>query len=378
MNKATTSSNRHYILQSGDFQRLLDSIIGNGYRCLGPTVQDQAIVLDDVSSVKDLPVGWSDNQQAAAYRLQKNGSPAFFGYVLGPGSWKKFLYPARERLLTTTRSRSGWKAEASAEPVQKMAFLGIRPCELQALAVLDKVLLEGTYADPVYRARRSQILVIAVNCAEVGGTCFCDSMSTGPKAVSGFDLALTEIITDGKHHFVVESATAKGDEIVKLAHGVSASDQEISKADAVSTAAAKKLSKKLNTIGVKDLLARNLTHPRWKETAGRCLTCSNCTLVCPTCFCITVEDYTDLKGNSAERVRRWDSCFTMDHSYIHGGSIRNTPDSRYRQWLTHKFSSWWEQYGISGCVGCGRCITWCPAAIDVTEEIQAIRDSEKT
>ena len=133
------------------------------------------------------------------------------------------------------------------------------------------------------------------------------------------------------------------------------------------------MGREMNTDGIHDLLLANLEHPRWEEVAGRCLTCGNCTMVCPTCFCTSVEDTSDLAGVSAERSRRWDSCFTMDFSYIHGGSVRASPKSRYRQWMTHKLATWWDQFGSSGCVGCGRCITWCPVGIDITEEVRAIR-----
>jgi formate hydrogenlyase subunit 6/NADH:ubiquinone oxidoreductase subunit I len=110
--------------------------------------------------------------------------------------------------------------------------------------------------------------------------------------------------------------------------------------------------------------------------AQRCLACTNCTLVCPTCFCVAVEDTTDLAGDHVERHRRWDSCFTAGHSYVHGGSVHASTASRYRQWMTHKLSTWFDQFGSSGCVGCGRCIAWCPAAIDITEEAAAITGTE--
>jgi len=86
-----------------------------------------------------------------------------------------------------------------------------------------------------------------------------------------------------------------------------------------------------------------------------------------------VEDSSDLSGAQAERWRRWDSCFSLDHSQLHGGSVRSTTRARYRQWMTHKLANWIDQFGTSGCVGCGRCITWCPVGIDITEEVAAIR-----
>jgi sulfhydrogenase subunit beta (sulfur reductase) len=100
-------------------------------------------------------------------------------------------------------------------------------------------------------------------------------------------------------------------------------------------------------------------------------------MVCPTCFCTSVEDSTDVDGDGVVRVQRWDSCFTVDYSYIHGGSVRSSDRSRYRQWMTHKLSTWFDQFGSSGCVGCGRCITWCPVGIDITEEVAAIRATEE-
>ena len=137
------------------------------------------------------------------------------------------------------------------------------------------------------------------------------------------------------------------------------------------------MGRSMDTCNIKDLFYRNLEHPRWNNVAERCLTCANCTMVCPTCFCTTIEDVTDLTGEHAERWRKLDSCFTMDFSYIHGGSVRASTKSRYRHWITHKLATWIDQFGTSGCVGFGRCITWCPVAIDITEEVHAIRKSEE-
>ena len=130
---------------------------------------------------------------------------------------------------------------------------------------------------------------------------------------------------------------------------------------------------RLDTSDLPELLYKNLEHPRWDDVAERCLSCTNCTMVCPTCFCHSIEDVPDLDSQRSERVRLWDSCFNFDHAHTAGGNMRPDIRSRYRQWLTHKLASWIDQYGVSGCVGCGRCITWCPVAIDITEEVAAIR-----
>ena len=129
----------------------------------------------------------------------------------------------------------------------------------------------------------------------------------------------------------------------------------------------------LDTDGIKELLQGNPDNPQWDDVAKRCLTCANCTLVCPTCFCSTMEDLTDIKGDHAERWRRWDSCFALDFAKVAGGNFRTSAKARYRQWITHKLSTWYDQFGTSGCVGCGKCMTWCPAHIDITKEAEAIR-----
>ncbi|HWH71517.1 MAG TPA: 4Fe-4S dicluster domain-containing protein, partial [Candidatus Sulfotelmatobacter sp.] len=245
-----------------------------------------------------------------------------------------------------------------------------------AIAILDKVFLGGPYVDPTYQARRQEAFIIAVNCGKAGGTCFCVSMQTGPKATFGFDLALTEVLQGVRHYFVVEVGTERGAEVLRQVPHQPASAQDQAAADQVIAQTASHMGRTLDTTDIKGLLYRNYEHPRWDQVVRRCLTCANCTMVCPTCFCMTVEDVTDLTGDYAERWRKWDSCFTMDFSYLHGGSVRATPRSRYRQWMTHKLATWIDQFGTSGCVGCGRCITWCPVAIDITEEARAIRQSE--
>jgi ferredoxin len=130
----------------------------------------------------------------------------------------------------------------------------------------------------------------------------------------------------------------------------------------------------MDTGDLPDLLYGNLDSPQWDLIAQRCLSCTNCTMVCPTCFCVDVQDLSDLSGQNTERQRIWDSCFNTDFSHVHGGNTRPNIRSRYRQWLTHKLASWVDQFGELGCVGCGRCITWCPVGIDLTEEITAIRE----
>jgi formate hydrogenlyase subunit 6/NADH:ubiquinone oxidoreductase subunit I len=200
-------------------------------------------------------------------------------------------------------------------------------------------------------------------------------MQTGPQASSGFDLALTEILDGNRHFFVMQIGTAKGAEVMHDVPHRDAPAEDVQVAEQIVAQTATQMGRHLDTAGIQDLLYQNPDHPRWEEVATRCLSCANCTMVCPTCFCTTIEDVTDLTGSHTERWRKWDSCFTQDFSYIHGGSVRTSTRSRYRHWLTHKLATWIDQFGTSGCVGCGRCITWCPVGIDITEEVRALRDS---
>lgn len=356
--------------------QLLVALAGKGYQVVGPTVRDQAIVYEELSSIDDLPVGWTDEQDGGTYRLKKRQDKALFAYVVGPHSWKKFLHPPQVKLWQGQRDGKGFTVTPDNSAVPRYAFFGVRACELHAIAIQDKVFTSGTHVDPIYKSRRDGAFIVAVNCSQSASTCFCVSMKTGPKAEAGFDLALTEILETGRQYFLVEIGSKRGLEIMENVAQTDAQETDREKAANIVAKTAQEMRRKMDTDDIKDLLGRNHDHPRWNEVASRCLTCANCTMVCPTCFCSTVEDVTDLTGDHVERWRKWDSCFTMDFSYIHGGSFRATPKSRYRQWMTHKLSSWIDQFGTSGCVGCGRCITWCPVAIDITQEVRGIRETE--
>jgi ferredoxin len=361
------------VVARADMQRLIDALHTGGYRVLGPTVRERAIVYDELASIDDLPIGYTDRQEAGTYRLERREDAALFGYAVGPHSWKRFLQPPSLRLWQAARTDGGFTISPEPQDTQKTAFIGVRACELHAIAIQDRVLLGGAYADPAYAARREGVFIVAVNCGQAGGTCFCVSMGTGPKASAGFDLALTELLDNGEHRFLVEAGTTAGVEVLGAVPHRAASDGDVRAAARVVEATAAHMGRHMETAGIHDVLTRDPEHPRWTEVANRCLTCGNCTMVCPTCFCTAVEDVTDLSGERAERWRRWDSCFTVGYSYIHGGSVRASSRSRYRQWLTHKLATWFDQFGTSGCVGCGRCITWCPVGIDITEEVEALR-----
>ncbi len=372
----TMTAGSKAVLSSDALQALIVALARQGYTVLGPRVRDGAIVYDEIASSGDLPAGFRDRQDAGRYGLEPREDGAFFGYAAGPQSWKRFLHPPAQTLWSAQKTPDGFTISREEVSVPKLAFLGVRACDLDAIAIQDRVFCEGPYRDEAYATRRANVFIVAVNCSQAGGTCFCVSMQSGPKADTGFDLSLTELLDGTQHRFLAEVGSEAGAALLAELPHEPTTGAHLAAADAIIDNTAKQMGRHLDTDGLKELLQASLSHPRWEEVARRCLSCGNCTMVCPTCFCTTVEDHTSLDGFSATHVKKWDSCFTLDFSYVHGGAVRTSGAARYRQWMTHKLASWIDQFGTPGCVGCGRCITWCPTGIDITEEAAAIRASQ--
>jgi formate hydrogenlyase subunit 6/NADH:ubiquinone oxidoreductase subunit I len=397
---------------------LIRLLVLEGFEVIGPRIEQQAIVYGPVQSASDLPIGWTDRQAPGSYRLEKRQDDAYFGYAVGPHSWKKYLFPPALRLWHARRSDGAFEVHDAMPDPPRRALLGVRACELHAIAVQDKVFLDraGRFTDAHYARARERLFLVAVECEHPGGTCFCASMGTGPAVqperipllasehgdaaehardsgatrkplpMTAAPPAGTEatppppvcdlVMTELHDAFVVRAASSAGQSIIERLGLAAAAAEQVEEAQRRVEAAGRSMGRSLDVTEVRGLLHRNQEHPRWDDVAGRCLACTNCTLVCPTCFCSSVEDVTDLGLENAERVRRWDSCFNPDFARVHGGNFRPSIRGRYRQWLTHKFASWFDQFDLSGCVGCGRCITWCPVGIDVTEEITTIRATD--
>ncbi|HUC36992.1 MAG TPA: 4Fe-4S dicluster domain-containing protein [Acidimicrobiales bacterium] len=362
------------VIDRHGLDQLISSLAGRGYRVLGPVVRDQAISIGEVHGTDDLPEGWHDTQAPGTYRLEHGDDPALFAWAVGQDSIKADVFPSRSVVWRATVTEGSVRLEETVDRTPPTALVGARPCELAALGVLDKVLGGAAGGDPLYSRRRAGFVLVA-ECGTPSGTCFCTSMGTGPAAGEGFDLALSELLDEHGHRFLVRAGSDKGAELLDELSAPPADAGDLEARAAMLEDAASHMGRHLDTDDLPGLLARNLEHWRWDDVASRCLACGNCTLVCPTCFCATVRDTTDV-GGGVERERTWASCFDLAHSYLHGGPVRETTRSRYRQWMTHKLSTWWDQFGVSGCVGCGRCITWCPVGIDITEECAAIRAAD--
>jgi ferredoxin len=349
-------------------QRLFDVLAGDGYSIIGPQVQDGRIVYAEMHNAGDLPWGVSLTQTPGSSRLGEGPLQNCFAWANGPQALKPLLFAPHEPLWRIRREAQGFAVEVIETPQRPLAVIGVRACDLAALRIQDQHFLEGPYADPHYGARRVGLLLVAVNCTHPAATCFCASTGDGPEAKESFDIALTE----GEDGFVAESGSANGERILAMLSQEEASSARIEAAADKLRHAAASQQRSLPGTNLRDALMARLEHPRWQQVAERCLACGNCTAVCPTCFCHAETEQATLDGTESLHSREWDSCFGERHGYIHGKQLRPEIRQRYRQWLTHKLASWHDQFGRSGCVGCGRCIAWCPVGIDITEEAAAL------
>lgn len=372
---------KYYRLDRLSLSKLLEALQSEGFSLFGPVRSGPAIQWQPIQTPGDLPAGWSHDSAPASYHLRPRSDQALFGHWTGPDGLKKYLHPANSAVCHAERleGNGAFRVVESAPPPVRRAFIGARACDLAAVAIQDRVLLGDRYPDDVYRANRQNAFFVAVHCTSSAPTCFCASVSAGPRALSGFDIALHERLDDqADPEYLAEAGSAAGSAMLERISPPPAPPEWPQQLASASSAAAQAQLRRIDISSAPELVERAFDHPRWELTAQRCLACGNCTSVCPTCFCVTYEDRTSLDLQTAERFRTWDSCFTQSFTYIHGGSIRLSPKSRYRHWLGHKLARWQQQFGTPGCVGCGRCIAWCPAAIDITEEFNALQPAHPT
>ncbi len=370
----TTPSPEMEFMPRHKFQELISVLEQQGYTCIGPQVREQTIHYDTLHHVNSLPQGMSDVQAPGHYRLKNSGHERYFAWANGPQALKPLMFPPSEPLWKSVGETKGEMKFHEILPDKKpLAVIGVRSCDIAALYIHDRHFLQHGYRDPYYLVRRDGLLLIAVNCTHPAETCFCVSTGDGPSASYGYDLLLTEL-DDG---FVIQAHTEKGVSIRQQLELTRATAAQLETANKAMAQSKQQQKRHLPSQNLSSRFMQNLTHPRWQEIAGRCLSCGNCTSVCPTCFCHSEAEDPALDGTHSVHFRQWDSCFGQKHSYIHGFTIRSDTGLRYRQWMTHKLGTWHQQFGRSGCVGCGRCIAWCPAGIDFTEEAGIICEGKE-
>jgi ferredoxin len=357
-------------IQKTAFNSILSRLKEDGYLPIGPRVKDEALVYAPIDKIEDLPQGVSTIQKPGYYRLTRGKHMRYFDIIPGAHSWKQFLFPSRAELFKLQKNGREWERTPEKEEPINYAFIGVRACELAAIQIQDNIFMRSDFTDPIYQAHRKRVFIVSVNCTHPSETCFCTSMGTGPRVKDSYDLDLTEL----DDVFVLTIGSELGKRLMTGIPFEDASGYIRTNVEHKLEHAEQQMRRKLDTTDLPELILNHLDHPYWNEIGKRCLSCTNCTQVCPTCFCWDTVDEISLDGQNTGRVRVWDSCFNPGYSYQAGGNTRPTIYSRYRQWMSHKLGTWKQQYGTLGCVGCGRCITWCPAEIDITEEVAALRN----
>lgn len=375
-NSFEAASTQAYFLSKDHWPDMIRNLLAEGYRVIAPVEREGVIALRPVENADQIAHGLRDLQAPGHYRLEGHADGAIFRYTNGADSPKRYFFPPEQKLFSLRVKGEQFVLDHVAEQPPKLAFIGVRPCDLAAIAVQDRVFGiasdQQTFrceSESYYRQAREQAFMVAVNCSYPGGNCFCDAMKTGPVASGGYDLAMSELHAG----FIVRAGSEPGRAMLTRLTLRSPTEAELELEQLRQERAREHMGRKFNAQGVRELLGRSIDHPNWNQIAKRCLGCGNCTMVCPTCFCSTVSDSNDPATGAVSRTRNWESCFTHQFSYTTAGPVRNSIRGRYRHWMRHKLSTWWDQFGTSGCVGCGRCITWCPVGIDITAEVENIR-----
>jgi len=355
-------------LARSEFPSLFTHLTKLGYNLYGPQVRDGAIVFDSLQRTEQLPQGWKDMQKPGSYQLESTDSQRYFDWANGPQALKPLVFSSREVMWQAKRNAEGSLEFIIPEhQIEKVAVIGAKACDLAALKLQDQHFLEGEFVDPGYQAKRQGLFIVAVNCSRAASTCFCASTGDGPACKSNFDLCLTEL----EEGFLIEVGSEYGEKVIQLLNLKAITPKQMQEAERQNASVIASQQRQLQPIQVNQLQDQR-QHPQWDDIAERCLACGNCTMVCPTCFCHRHHEEPVLDGHSSDHVREWDSCFGESHGQLAGMQVRKTVKQRYQQWMIHKLDTWQEQYDRSGCTGCGRCMSWCPAEIDFVAEANLI------
>jgi len=341
-----------------DLGKLIEVLKAYGYVTYGYKVSRGAVIFDELRNLEDMPLKYRDVQGPGSYRLiEGNGVRHSFA------SPKEVIHPARQELFNVD-SNGG----VSYPPIEskKIALVGIKSCDLASIKVMDRILSN----DDSYNARRKEALTIVEECINPGDTCFCGSLGTGPYVSEDFDLAYARIDDD---HVLFKYGSRVGLNLVKRLGLKPASEELVNTYSSLMSEAKEKTSPlKFGLSDIENSMLKSMSDvDLWKKLSEKCVGCANCNLVCPTCFCTEFLD--DLKlDNSASRVRFWVGCLSYVYGLVAGTHFRPELYMRYRHFVLHKFLFYRKQIGLVGCVGCGRCITWCPVGIDLRKTVSEV------
>lgn len=359
---------RSYLLREEGLSELLQEL-RKTYKVIAPKLKDGVIYYSEVSDLKELPLGFRNVEMPGYYSLETTSG--YFTYTHPVNSPKAFLHPPELTLIKVLNTEEGLRFEVE-YPGESLCLFDVRACDLYALKVLDRVFVErNAHPDPYYLKLREKVFILAVNCSYATQTCFCTTMGTGPEVKGGYDLLLTEL----EIGFLIEVGSEKGEKVMEsISNKERAEEKHFQEKKEAVKRAESYMRVFFEREGLPEKLYERMEAEHWKPIEKRCVACTSCTQVCPTCFCFDILEKNDLELSESRRVRVWDSCFSPAFATVHRFNLRQSIHSRYRQWLMHKFAYWTNQFGLFGCVGCGRCITWCPVGIDIRQEVKNIAE----
>ena len=327
------------IVRESDLINLLGEWLKE-YELIAPVKRDNLVVFDRVDSAGEVLFNYSNTVKSA----------------------KELLLPQSETLFTYNSMDHSASIETHFNDAAPKLLFGVRPCDAKSFLLLDKVFDGERYKDAYYLNRRANTLVVTIGCVQPRTTCFCTSVNGGPFSEDGSDLMLIDI----GDAYVVKVTSDRGAGLLEGAELEDAGEDDLASMKRVIQDAEASMSPKLAIEGRQENLESIFDDPIWGPLTEKCLGCGVCTYLCPTCHCFDIID--EARDSQGERIRLWDSCqfsqFTLQAS---GFNPRLTNKERLRQRVMHKFSYFPKNYGLTGCVGCGRCIQECPVNLDIRD-----------
>ncbi|MBS3977633.1 MAG: 4Fe-4S dicluster domain-containing protein [Syntrophomonadaceae bacterium] len=320
---------------------------------------DQVLAAWAHDAVVYVPVSQAGSKEFGRWSL--NTRPDFTGNTRLSPKGLMFLQTESMYSYTVTEGGMGVVLEEIDHKPARQVIVGIRPCDVQSVQVMDEVFLTKGYVDKLYKEKRDHTCLVALGCLSPLPTCFCSSMGLNPMAAPGADLMMYDL---GDSYGIIPQSEA-GEALIASLGGLVLDGGQVP--------AGNPCTLKVDTEGLTAKLQKMFEHPLWNKVNQKCLACGTCTYLCPTCHCFDIQGKN--KGDEGYKFRCWDSCMYPEYTLMAGGhQPRSSKKERLRQRFLHKLQYMPERYHAWGCVGCGRCLAYCPVQVDITRFMRDVKE----